>query len=428
MLHHNKGLSIMTKKLYFILIITSVFLFFSHYSDSVNTYNIDKEYTVNIELVSSPNGLRTSQYAAGPTGCYEIIRWTSGDGNILYTDLDTAQRIFLNSDLISDNNSSNDNSYINSLSQGNSIISTSNYIYIIGRGSANETYKEDYTKTYIQQRSLTGQIINEYTFPSNMILNTASAIAYDGTNLYFIAYTFKYEDGKATHMKCSLFMLNEENFHLSEAYIFNSVDNANIVSSYKNNLVLKTVKQIDISNYSYELQTLSLPEFKLTKKLDYSPKDSINCIKHNIYILDSTGNLKIYNCRDNSITGIDKLKKMSFDNCYFVAEPIDEYLFIYANENDTGIGKRFIFNTVDQELTEINLYNGDMFVGPYCSIKDYFLVITGEKLVNFWDIAPDKKTKFLSERIDYDYAWILKDDYLNNRPNFIPIENLIEYR
>ena len=94
-----------------------------------------------------------------------------------------------------------------------------------------------------------------------------------------------------------------------------------------------------------------------------------------------------------------------------------------------------MFDPQSLELTEIDLYMpgknkdiNDRFVGPFAETSDHFFVIVGEKTVSFYDTAPYHVTRFLSERTDYEYAWIPKEDYYKSIPNYILVETRIEYR
>ena len=62
-------------------------------SCSITGGNDVDQNNMNLRTLSSRN------YADAPTGCYEVIRWTSGDANILFNDLQSKQRVFLSSDL-----------------------------------------------------------------------------------------------------------------------------------------------------------------------------------------------------------------------------------------------------------------------------------------------------------------------------------------
>ena len=107
-----------------------------------------------------------------PAG-HEIIKWSTGDANILFNDLQSKQRVFLSSDLGSKHDDESDPSYIKTRSRGLSMMKTENYLYILGRGSyARSEEKLDYA-SFIEQRELTGGMLNRLELPSNMVFNEA---------------------------------------------------------------------------------------------------------------------------------------------------------------------------------------------------------------------------------------------------------------
>ena len=63
-------------------------------SCSVTGGNDVDQNNMNLRTLSPPSGLYSRNYANAPTGCYEIIKWSTGDANILFNDLQSKQRVF----------------------------------------------------------------------------------------------------------------------------------------------------------------------------------------------------------------------------------------------------------------------------------------------------------------------------------------------
>lgn len=98
------------KKIFRYTFLISLCLLFGSCSSTIG--NIDNKSNLNLKILSSPSGLFARNYADAPTGCYEIIKWSTGDANILFNDLQSKQRVFLSSDLGSKHDDESDPSYI----------------------------------------------------------------------------------------------------------------------------------------------------------------------------------------------------------------------------------------------------------------------------------------------------------------------------
>ena len=392
-------------------------------SCSVTGGNDVNQNNMNLRILSSPSGLYSQNYANAPTGCYEIIQWSTGDANILFNDLQSKQRVFLSSDLGSNHDNESDPSYIKSSSCGLSIMKSDNYLYILGRGIQAKSSEELEFPSFLEQRELTGGMVNSIELPANMIFNEGGAFAAGNDKLYFATTIFTYNDNDISY-RYWLYTYDEKTGILSPFYEFTTVTYAGIISAYDDVLVIKCVEKIDgkpnICIYGLNISTSEF--YKIT---DEGYTMTMN---DKLYVVCDDKSIKEYSITEDTTTSLvsfgDEVTRVSL-----VAEPVDDNLFIYTYNENTYESKYYVFNTADKSLKEIDLYNDEgHFIGIYGRRGDYYFVITGEKLVSFKNIAPDHMTVFDDERVDYEYAWIKKSDYCNSIPNFEPIESKIEYR
>ena len=390
-------------------------------SCSVTGGNDVNQNNINLRTLSSPSGLYSQNYANAPTGCYEIIQWASGDANILFNDLQSKQRVFLSSDLGSKHDNESDPSYIKSSSCGLSIMKSDKYLYVLGCGRHAKSSEELEFPSFLEQRELTGGMVNSIELPANMIFNEGGAFAAGNDKLYFATTIFTYSDNDISY-RYWLYTYDEKTGTLSPFYEFTTVTYAGIISAYDDVLVIKCVEKIDgkpnICIYGLNISTSEF--YKIT---DEGYTMTMN---DKLYVVCDDKSIKEYSITEDTTTSLvsfgDEVTRVSL-----VAEPVDDNLFIYTYNDNTYESKYYVFNTADKSLKEIDLYNDEgHFIGIYGRRGDYYFVITGEKLVSFKNIAPDHMTVFDDERVDY--AWIKKSDYCNSIPNFEPIESKIEYR
>lgn len=392
-------------------------------SCSVTGGNDVNQNNMNLRILSSPSGLSSRNYANAPTGCYEIIQWSTGDANILFNDLQSKQRVFLSSDLGSNHDNESDPSYIKSSSCDLSIMKSDNYLYILGRGIQAKSSEELEFPSFLEQRELTGGMVNSIELPANMIFNEGGAFAAGNDKLYFATTIFTYNDNDISY-RYWLYTYDEKTGILSPFYEFTTVTYAGIISAYDDVLVIKCVEKIDgkpnICIYGLNISTSEF--YKITDE-DYTMT-----MNDKLYVVCDDKSIKEYSITEDTTTSLvsfgDEVTRVSL-----VAKPVDDNLFIYTYNDNTYESKYYVFNTADKSLKEIDLYNDEgHFIDIYGRRGDYYFVITGKKLVSFKNIAPDHMTVFDDERVDYEYAWIKKSDYCNSIPNFEPIESKIEYR
>lgn len=392
-------------------------------SCSVTGGNDVDQNNMNLRTLSSPSGLYSQNHANAPTGCYEIIQWASSDANILFNDLQSKQRVFLSSDLGSKHDDESDPSYIKSSSCGLSIMKSDNYLYILGRGRQAKSSEELEFPSFLEQRELTGGMVNSIELPANMIFNEGGAFAAGNDKLYFATTVFTYNDNDISY-RYWLYTYDEKTGILSPFYEFTTVTYAGIISAYDDVLVIKCVEKID-GKPNMCIYGLNISTSEFYKITDEGYTMTMN---DKLYVVCDDKSIKEYSITEDTTTSLvsfgDEVTRVSL-----VTKPVDDNLFIYTYNDNTYESKYYVFNTADKSLKEIDLYSDEgNFIGIYGRRGDYYFVITGKKLVSFKNIAPDHMTVFDDERVDYEYAWIKKSDYCNSIPNFEPIESKIEYR
>ncbi len=421
-------------------------MFMAVLSSCIPDKNTETDVSNQIIIAGDLNGvtqgsLSQQQYAADDFGVYEIICWTSGDANILYSDKSTNIRTFLSSDLTIPSNDESNTSLIKSWTNGSSIFIAGDYLYILGRGYSYEEYTRENEIKYIQQRKKNGEITNEFRLAANDVFDENGIFAYDGQYIYFKCITYEYEDGNTVNAQTSIVRLDESSFTEEKIFIFPSeISSMSIKSAYDDYLILEgrmydpekeefywAICKLNICKESYEPVHVSR---------EYTVKRYIGDQAFYLDYLESVAKVYTIDLRERKEPKLlSSFDLGRVDRCELTGGVYDDMLYMFTYDSYQGVSHHYVFDPKDQQLTELTIYRAgrdpetkDWFVGPFEECGDRFFVILGEKTVKFYDIAPDHVTRFLSERTDYDYAWIQKCDYYKNDPKFVSIKTMIEYR
>ena len=318
-----------------------------------------KQNNMNLRTLSS--GLTSRNYANAPTGCYEVIRWTSGDANILFNDLQSKQRVFLSSDLGSKHDNESDPSYIKSSSCGLSIMKSDKYLYILGCGRQAKSSEELEFPSFLEQRELTGGMVNSIELPANMIFNEGGAFAAGNDKLYFATTIFTYNDNDISY-RYWLYTYDEKTGTLSPFYEFTTVTYAGIISAYDNILVMQCVEKVGgkPKRCIYGLNIFTSEFYKIR---DLTDEEYTMGLNDKLYMLCSDKSIKECSITEDTTTNLvsfgDEVTRVSL-----VAEPVDDNLFIYTYNENTYESKYYVFNTTDKSLKEIDLYSDEgNFIG-----------------------------------------------------------------
>ena len=311
-------------------------------SCSITGGNDVNQNNMNLRTLSSPSGLFARNYADAPTGCYEIIKWSTGDANILFNDLQSKQRVFLSSDLGSNHDNESDPSYIKSSSCGLSIMKSDKYLYVLGCGRQAKSSEELEFPSFLEQRELTGGMVNSIELPANMIFNEGGAFAAGNDKLYFATIIFTYNDNDISY-RYWLYTYDEKTGILSPFYEFTTVTYAGIISAYDDVLVIKCVEKIDgkpnICIYGLNISTSEF--YKIT---DEGYTMTMN---DKLYVVCDDKSIKEYSITEDTTTSLvsfgDEVTRVSL-----VAEPVDDNLFIYTYNDNTYESKYYVFNTTDK--------------------------------------------------------------------------------
>lgn len=384
-----------------------------------------------LEIITSQNGLFASQYAFTQNGFYEIIEHSTGEGNILYTDFASNERMYLSGDLGLATDDKNNTSYIDNISEGSSIAVTDKNIFILKRGSPKDNSKDESKRTIIEKRDITGGGLEKIYFESSVTLSEGSAVAYDGEYLFFAVTEYSFDNNKAVNGQAKILQLNVDTMKLETVYEFAEGDFVDIKGASEDSLILRKnyfdkEKQQGFS----QICTLNINTKDVSEKVNLAGTNQFKVYKDKIYLLDTKDFVlqEINLSTDEKRIVTDIFSKNSFDKISIVADIFDNNLFFSSYIEKTGTTQKWSLDLSNFMLKENTLYVDGYFVGVFGETATDFLAITGEKVVIYTDTAPDKITKIEAERFVKDIKKISKESYWNNKGEYVEIAGNISYK
>ncbi|HIQ98484.1 MAG TPA: hypothetical protein IAB23_02220, partial [Candidatus Scybalocola faecavium] len=150
-------------------------------ADEVEIINSEKDSDGALKMNVNWQGLFFNPMACSPYGCYEIMLHADNyTGNILYTDVETRQRIFLSPDLSADHNDSSDPSWIDN-TLGGCFLFTMDDTLFMSRYNYEDTPGELYGMDLDGGNRQSLVTFADYNAPEG-------GIASDGQDLYMVLY------------------------------------------------------------------------------------------------------------------------------------------------------------------------------------------------------------------------------------------------
>ena len=202
-----------------------------------------------------------------------------------------------------------------------------------------------------------------------------------------------------------------------------------LMSGFGRKLVVKIIEPNEIfENQRHKVVLFDVDTADVTEVMSWE-QDKIEELYdgNNVYYLDVEKEKIV--CRNLTDGGEEVLWETfpfsynSGDSLSIDSELHDKHLFLYAHD------KQYALNVETKEVKELTLRaEGDLFRGSYLSImgasEDEYLLIpdTGRRKVHWKDHIEGSNGDEVIYY--YKYAMIKKEDFYNNRPNYIMIEDM----
>lgn len=395
-----------------------------------------------MKIISSHNGIIASGLAGNEQGFYEVFYRPAGDGNILYTDYATQNRIYLSSQVAGEHKDESDTSWLKSTVGGCYLALTDENLILFKLNTpafADEETEE--RRGYIARYDLNGAERQVLTWLSPNETIADGCIASDGEAIYYLDYLIQ-EDGKAGPF--TLIQLNIGNGERKErcqlpqdAYHF-------IVGAYQDKLVIKSI----------------LNPMTITPEL--TAEDIIEAFKqqiHEVVLLSPDGQQQTV-CQwkqgtrsemffDNKMIywneehpglyeqdwGSDSpvclysgpiadANGNTYSNVTLYADAFDGHILATAerDSDDQGKSARFAFDLEKKMFQELTLELDEHAVSILAEGAAYFLIQGGLREYPVQDYAPDGQQITTNMLLPEVYL-MDKEAYWNNIPDYIAIND-----
>ncbi len=395
-------------------------------SNDVNNTNInnasadnkDVNYQNNLisdlQMKVENGGIFMNPWSTSAYGCYEIMTNTDYTANILYTDVETKQRIYLSSNLASSHNSADDTSWIDDTIGGVATFVADEKLYLFKGGydtkapslwradlsGANREKIVDFSDYADQPKTFAG---------NNQVWYTLISKDEEETALVKVDLMNKTVEEVTTFPYLTLFLM----------------------SAYDDILILKTIdvprnSQMDAYE-SYKqgvhiVLSYSLSTGKLTELMSWKQNTSFEYFEGAyMYCFDVSADKLI--CLDmrngkEEIIGNGFINKNSFITEISTFHGIyDEKVILDAD------GKRYIWDLTSDKTVEMQMLEGYVYPWIIGTYDDQYLVTT-EYLEVPVETKDPNGNPMVTTMIMSNLALIDIDDYWNQNYDFIPIKNI----
>lgn len=391
------------------------------------TINFDKNSISNMYDLTNTTVMEEKMYLIKPS------LNNNNSGNILFTDLNENQTIYLcnraECEHIDDSCTSflNDpNGVITMLSNKSVLLYTD--IIEDGTDSYEALFKMDLNG---QNRELI------YSFKNGIRLNIPYRMAEIGNNIYFIVLEPSNNNGRIKYSP-RILELNIDTLQSNIIPAFNeSVEilGANSTSIFFLSTIIDTNGEIEYSIESYDLISHKASSLYSIKKSDYSTITTIKAHNNNVYIAKSNGEFGSV-----SVFSLDTLKETLLSDCVPVNGAkmlsfftiIDELIIFDTVIPDTNgmfsIPQRLYFNTNDKSYGILSLKmtgedSREFYVGPIGKYNNSLIVVNSNKLVKNEYKDPEGNINYAYTTYSL-YSMMDKNDYINNIPKYKTISHI----
>ncbi len=381
-----------------------------------NDKSLENKDNLNLQMLVDWTGLLNTPMAASKYGCYEIMFNTDGSANILYTDIDTKQRIYLSSDISSEHNTEADTSWIKNANGGCLLFVFDDSLFLSHFGDSDEPgllYRMDLDGRNKKQLLS----YNNYEAISN-------SVTYSNDNIYTIL-TNKNEEN-------ILVCINLKTGDLKEIKNFNN-ESVFLMSAYDDYMIIKIIEFDTQSedalkayyNQKHIIYKYSIKDDTMTKIVEWK-QDTVYDAYDNkfIYLLekdtDSVTEINVNNGDKKIIIESLKANNLDFNYITDILPVYDNHIIIDMDDGNSSFRKY-----IDLDKSCINdaqeLKNGS-YLGIVGVYDNTFLVTTGRFEIPVNATAPDG-SPIITMMGMRSLAIINKQDFWANKYDFQEIDN-----
>ena len=373
--------------------------------------------------VLTNKNMRTDNWEC-PTkdGCYSAKYAVDANKgcNLFFTDYKAQKRVYLSSSVNGDYWNENDTSYLKS-ANAVSLCQDGNYLYAY----AYEMLEDDSFQYVMYKMDLDGQNRKEL-FRTGEMSEISGGIVCDSEYLYFLNTEIR--DGREIDYICAADKNDGGDIHKIYGFEANG-DWHFLTSAFDRKVVIKTiVTDEDIEKQEHKILVFDIDTGKITEAMSWK-QGEIEEIYNNEYVYYAdikSGCIVSKNISDGTeqILWSDiPLAEKTATDISLNAQLYDDDIFLIVG------GKRYALNVKTKEIKALTLMEEgnneeQKYITVLGSSEDAFYVVAGKgqrrvAIKNPQEGMPNE------EIIDYDkYAMIKKEDFYNNRPNYIMIEDM----
>lgn len=408
-------------------------------SEHPDTSDDDKN-KLQMEIVSSKNGIIASGMIGNEQGCYEIFYRPTGDGNIIYTDYATQNRVYLSSQVTSTHNDSTDTSWLPSTVGGCYFaLSDTNLILFKLNTPAFADDDSEETQGYIARYDLNGSNRQVLAKLSSNETIADGCIVSDSKNIYYLEY-FVNEDGSNT--PTILAKLNISTGERTEICQLPQDSRHFIVGTYNDKIILKSVlnpvniaeissgdelvnaykQQVhEISLISQDGQQQSVCKWKQGTRSEVFDNNTMYYWDNEnqaMYRWDFENNSEIC-LYSGAVIGANGT---NYTDLTLRPDTYDEHILATAPDpDDPNNSIRLAYDLQSNTFSELTLSANERDVEILAEGAQFFLVQIGLKEYPVADYAPNGQ-EIVTEMLLPDIRLMKKTDYWNNLPEYIPIK------
>ena len=367
-----------------------------------------------VYLLKEYNG---GSIAVSPDGYYEVYSHGNGGANLLYTDIATAQRIYLSPNVSANHQSAADPSWLDEAAAKGGVT-----VFVAGDALlfANTGIDEP-GALYKAGLDGSGRRVLA-VFEDYRVEWFSGDIAFDGTNLYVTAVN---RDGKQV-----LLSINSEDGAFTELYTLPE-EGALLYGAFDDCLLFKTFKEPEgresmddqerYNNLTAVVFTYSLSSGEVKEVLSWTQVDMFDCVFENrLYGFDVANDcLKVFNLSDGSEEVL--LASLSENNIHGAGissvERVWDGHIIYSCDGDTYNLDLETFKAAKMKL--LDNYKPSVIIGEF---GDDYLVTGGDLIIPYEGKDPAGRDVIMEVYVNQ-LVLINKEDYWNSAFNFKPVTN-----
>lgn len=381
-----------------------------------NDATLTNKNNLNLQMLVNWTGLLNTPMAVSKYGSYEIMFNTDGSANILYTDIDTRQRIYLSPDISSEHNTEADTSWIKNANGGCALFVLDDNLFLSHFGDSDEPgllYKMDLDGRN-KKRLLS---YDDYGAISN-------SVAYSNDDIYTIL-TSKDEENILVNINLKTGALKDiKNFNKESVFLMNAFDDYMIIKKIEFDTQTEDALKA-YYNQTHIIYRYSIHNDTMTKIIEWNQDTVYDAYDTKyIYLLEKETDsiIKIDVLSGDKKTIIESLKEnnLVFSNIMGVLPIYDNHIIIDMDDGSSSF-RKYIDLEKGRIIDTQELENGS-YLGIVGEFDNLFLVTTGRFEIPVNATAPDGSpiTIMMGMR---SLAIINKQNFWENKHNLQEIDN-----